>query len=382
LRSPGPWAAGKILSFKKEDPKGFQQTHTCFLVHNYVNWFLTGEKDGGVRVMEPGDTSGMALWNPETGAFSTKACNAISGDLIHKLPEVKPADEFIGPVSKSLAQKYGFPKNCMIDAGAGDNMYGAVGTGNVREGIVTVSLGTSGTACTIFKKPYCDPEGEIASYCDAFGNYMALLCVSNLANGYNKILKMHNLSHSDFSEIIGKTGCGNQGLVLIPWYTGERTPDMPDGAPLYFGFDLDDFSKEKLCRAVLEGHIMNLYEGFLKLPMQPDIIYLTGGIAQSAVWRQTIADIFKCTVMPVKGEGAALGAAIHAAYVDNKDSVQDLYAFVKQFIEYDEGNRTSPVKENVKIYEDFKQVYLALSKRIRGIVSKTDPFKKRKDLVI
>jgi xylulokinase len=380
VQKPG-YTAGKILHFRKEDPAAFRRTATFFLVHNYVNWFLTGGKKGGVRVMEPGDTSGMALFSPATGKFSKKICGAIDKHLLEKLPPVKPADEFIGRMSPALCAEYGFPEDCMVDAGSGDNMYGAIGTGNIREGTVTISLGTSGTACTIFKKPYCDPDGEIASYCDAFGNYMALLCVSNLANGYNKALEMHKMDHAAFTEIISRTAPGNNGRVLLPWYGGERTPDLPDGTPLYFGFGLDDFTRENVCRAVLEGHVMNLYEGFLKLPFKGKELVLTGGIAKSAAWRRAIADIFEKSVVLAKGEGAALGAAIHAAFVGNRKDVRELSAFVRQFIEFDEPARTEPDPENVKAYRAFKPVYLSLSKRVRGAGNAESPFELRGKMI-
>jgi xylulokinase len=377
VQKPG-YTAGKILHFKKEDPEAFARTRTFFLVHNFIDWFLTGAKAGGVRVMEPGDTSGTALWNPATGKFSKTVCNIIAPDLIDRLPPVKPADEFIGTVSQDLCGEYGFPKDCRIDAGSGDNMYGAAGTGNVKEGIVTVSLGTSGTACTIFNSPYVDPQGEIASYCDAFGRYMPLLCVSNLANGYNQLIRQYGLTHEAFAGLAAKQPPGNGGLVLLPWYTGERTPNLPDGSPVYFGFGLGDFTPEKLCRAVVEGHVMNLYEGFMRMPVESDTVHLTGGLAQSPAWRQTIADIFNCSVVPVKGEGAALGAAVHAAYVDNKADAEDLHAFVRRFIELDIKHAAHPEPAHATAYAGFKETYLALSRRVRGEQSADDPFQKRR----
>ena len=373
---PG-YTASKILNFKKNNPEGYQRTSTFFLVHNYVNWFLTGGGTIGARMMEPGDTSGMALWNPVTGKWSDKICRAISHDLMEKLPELQPADQCIGRISQELAERYGFARDCRIDAGSGDNMYGAVGTGNVKEGIVTISLGTSGTAYTVFKKPFVDEEGEIASFCDSLGNYLPLLCTSNLANGYNHILQQQNIGHEEFAAIVHSTPPGNGGRLLLPWFGGERTPDLPQGTPVFFGFGLDDFTIEIISRAVLEGHIMNLYEGYLRLPLQAETIHLTGGLSRSSVWRQTIADIFNCTVIPVQGEGAALGAAIHAAYVDHKDTIGDVAEFVNQFIEFDEPNRTRPIPENVRRYDQFKKIYLALSPRVRGVTTFGDPFRER-----
>ncbi len=377
---PG-YTAGKILHFKKEDLAAFHRTTTFFLVHNYINWFLTGGKNSGVRVMEPGDVSGMALWNPKTREWSRKLADAIDSNLDRNLPKVMPADEFIGSISKGLCTEFGFSPSCKIGAGSGDNMFGAIGTGNVSPGHVTISLGTSGTACTILGEPFFDPNGEIASYCDSFGNYMALLCVSNLANGYNNALSKYKLTHSQFSDIIMQTPAGNKGRILIPWFTGERTPDLPDAAPLFFGFGLDDFTPEIMSRALLEGHVMNLYEGFLGMPVKPKELRLTGGIAQSKAWRQVISDIFNLPVVLVKGEGAALGAAIHVAYTDNKDSIKDIQSFTDKFITIDETASVSPNQTSIETYSIFRKTYLALSARVRGRGDKGSPFALRHGII-
>jgi xylulokinase len=269
------YTAAKIFHMARHESEAFSKTTTCFLVHNYVNWYLSGAKNGGARVMEPGDTSGMALWHPGTGRWSEKVMNCISPDLKDKIPPLRPSDESIGTISTDLAGRFGFDKSCRIDAGTGDNMYGAVGTGNVVPGIVTVSLGTSGTAYTYLTQPFIDDTGEIAAFCDSTGHYLPLLCVSNLANGYNAVLEQYDLSHADFIDVVKSVPPGNAGRLLIPWYMGERTPDVPQAAPVYFGFGLDEFTRENLCRAVLEGHILNLYNGFRKMPVQ----------TKEAVWR-------------------------------------------------------------------------------------------------
>jgi len=373
------YTAAKIFHMARNEPDAFRKTETCFLVHNFVNWVLTGGKEGGVRAMEPGDTSGMALWNPKTGEWSKRVMEAISPELEEKIPPLKPADTSIGVIGASLADRYGFDPGCLIDAGSGDNMYGAVGTGNVVPGIVTISLGTSGTAYTFLENAYIDPSGEIAAFCDSTGYHLPLLCVSNLANGYNDILQQFGLSHQEFVDIVSKVPVGNQGSLLIPWYMGERTPDVPAAAPVYFGFGLGDFTPEILCRAVLEGHILNLYDGFKKMPVKATEIRLTGGLSQSKAWRQTIADVFETQVVPVEGEGAALGAALHAAWVWRKENGETLalQEVVHPFVKLLENQRCKPISENVAVYRKLKTVFSALSERVRGLESKDDPFAKR-----
>jgi len=377
------YTAAKICHMARHEPDAFAKTTTCFLVHNFVNWHLTGGKEGGVRVIEPGDASGMALWNPKNGEWSDKVMNAISPDLKNKIPPLKPSDESIGVIGAQLVERFGFDPACKIDAGTGDNMYGAVGTGNVVPGIVTISLGTSGTAFTFLEQAYIDPKGEIAAFCDSTGNHMPLLCVSNLANGYNEVLAQFGLSHAEFVDVVKKVPAGNKGRFLIPWYMGERTPDVPNAAAVYFGFGLEDFTREKLCRAVLEGHILNLYDGFKNMPVNATEIRLTGGLSQSEAWRQTIADVFEAEVVPVEGEGAALGAALHAAWVWKKEAGApvELKDIVNQFVVLLEDKRCKPIPENVAVYRQAKKVFSALSRRVRGYKADDDPFALRSAMV-
>lgn len=373
------YTAPKIFHLLRHEPESFEKTDTFFLVHNFVNWYLTGGKKNGIRVMEPGDASGMALWHPANKQWSQKLLDAIAPELLAKLPPIRPSDQTIGTISPDLVQRFGFHPDCTIDAGSGDNMYSAIGTGNVQPGIVTISLGTSGTAYTFMEQPFIDPSGEIAAFCDSTGNYLSLLCVSNLANGYNQVLQQFKLTHQQFIDVVKQVPAGCDGKVLIPWYSGERTPDVPLAAPLYFGFGLDDFNQRYLCRAVLEGHILNLYDGFQRMPVQPVEIRLTGGMAQSAAWCQTIADIFETEVVPVEGEGAALGAAVHAAWVHRREQGDDvsLSQIVQPFIKLRDDQRKFPLEKNLPHYRILKKLFHSLSQAARGLQPDDDPFQLR-----
>ena len=376
------YTAAKIFHMVRHERDAYNRTATFFLVHNYINWYLTGGKKNGVRVIEPGDTSGMALWHPGIGQWSRKVINAIDPGLLEKLPAVNPSDKSIGTIADHLVEKYGFAPSCKIDAGCGDNMYGAVGTGNIQPGVVTVSLGTSGTAYTVTKQPYIDPTGEIGSFCDSTGQYLPLLCVSNLANGYDEVLKGFNISHAQFEEIIKRTPAGNEGRILIPWFLGERTPDIPNAAPVYFGFQIEDFTKEILCRAVLEGHVLNLYNGFQRMSVSPAEIRLTGGLSKSSAWCQCIANVFEAETVPVEGEGAALGAALHASWVCRKENGEEigLEEIVADFVKPDESRRMIPDPKIVEIYRSQKNLYNTISSLFKD--KKIDsPFDLRTQLV-
>jgi len=400
------YTAPKILHMRRHEPECFERAVTFLLVHNYINWYLTGGPDGGVAVMEPGDTSGMALWHPGVGRWSEPVMNAIDPGLPAKLPPVRPSDESIGALAPALVSRFGLSPDCRIDAGSGDNMYGAVGTGNLEAGIVTISLGTSGTAYTFLGESFIDPTGEIAAFADSTGHHLPLLCVSNMANGYDAIRERFGLSHEDFDALIEGRPIGNGGRILLPWYVGERTPDLPQAAPVYFGFGLSDFEPEILCRAVLEGHVLNLFDGFSRLPVTPREIRLTGGLSRSPSWCQTIADVFQTETVPVEGEGAALGAAIHAAWVWRKEGgdipgvlsasgvrnqpaggprpgvvhLSDLGKLAEPFVVLDESARKRPDPEARPAVLLLRRLFRALSLRSRGMDGE-DPFRLRQELI-
>ena len=373
------YTASKIFHMYRNERELYDKTDHFLLVHNYINWYLTG----GKIAMEEGDASGTGIWDPVTKTWSENLMNIISDDLVSKLPIVSSATKSIGYISNSLANQYGFDLECRIDAGSGDNMYSALGTGNTEPGTVTISLGTSGTAFTILDQPFVDKDGEIACFCDSTGKYLPLLCISNMAGGYNTFLEENNLSHADFETLLTQTPPGNNGNIIIPWYSGERTPDIPEACPIYFGFQYEEINKKSIARGLIEGHVLNLFAGFSKMPVKPDIIHLTGGLSQSKSWCQMIADIFDCETVPVKGEGAALGAAIHAAWVwKNENGLScDLAQLVNPFIIFEEGLRCKPDKKNVKVYQNLFLSYEAVVKRVRGLEG-SDPFKLRKEFFL
>ena len=370
------YTAPKIFHMYRNEQSFYNETQTFLLVHNFINWYLTG----GRIIMEPGDASGTGLWDPVKKVWSKNLLNIISKDLVEKLPTVGSSTKSIGTIAQYFVKKYGFDPECKIDAGSGDNMYSAIGTGNIKPGTVSVSLGTSGTAFTILERPYIDPSGEIACFCDSTGNYLPLLCISNMAGGYNAFLKENSLSHSDFEDLLSFTDPGNNGNIIVPWYDGERTPDMPDASPIYFGFSLENLNKKSIARAIIEGHILNLNEGFDRMPVRPKVLHLTGGLSLSKSWCQTIANIFNCQTVPVVGEGAALGAAIHAAWIWEKESGNEeieLVDLAQSFVKFDESLRSDPESDYAQTYENLRSLYKSVTRRIRGLES-DDPFSKKR----
>jgi xylulokinase len=170
--------------------------------------------------------------------------------------------------------------------------------------------------------------------------------------------------------------------VLVPWFVGERTPDLPLATPLAFGFEPGEAQPEALCRAVLEGLVLNLEAGCSRLPVEAREIRLTGGLASSPAWRQTVADVFGAETVPVRGEGAALGAAIHAAWVWSREAGRErrLDDLCAAFVQLDEARRCRPAAEHRALHHALRRLFRALTDRVRGLPGE-DPFALRRDLL-
>src|SRR6185295_2725835 len=136
---PG-FTASKILWLKKHEPENFERLATVMLPHDYLNFWLTGEKK-----MEFGDASGTALLDVRKRKWSESAINAIDPELQSKLPELIPSEQSVGRLQVATAKQMDLSPDILVSAGGGDNMMGAIGTGNTKAGVITASFGTSGT---------------------------------------------------------------------------------------------------------------------------------------------------------------------------------------------------------------------------------------------
>jgi xylulokinase len=213
-----------------------------------------------------------------------------------------------------------------VSAGGGDNMMGAIGTGNVAAGRVTASLGTSGTIYAYSEKPVVDPGGEIAGFCDSTDAWLPLVCTMNVTVATEAARKLFGWSHPQMEEAILSVPPGADGLLFLPYLQGERTPNLPSSTGVFHGLTTRTMTPAHIARATMEGVTLGLAYGLQRmrtLGISPTEIRLTGGGSKSAVWRQICADVFQCRVVTLaESEGAALGAAIQAlACVETKKSV-------------------------------------------------------------
>ncbi|MBI2948816.1 MAG: xylulokinase, partial [Verrucomicrobia bacterium] len=252
---PG-FTASKILWLKKREPKNFARLATVLLPHDYLNFWLTGEK-----VMEYGDASGTALLDVKTRRWSDKVLRAIDSDLREKLPPLISSDRPAGRVQASAARALGLDTDVLVSAGGGDNMMGAIGTGNTRQGVITASFGTSGTIYACSEKPVIDPQGEIAAFCDSTNRWLPLLCTMNVTVATEMVRRDFQMDHAQFDAAVAKAPPGADGLVLLPYLEGERTPNVPDGTGVFFGVTPKTFTAHHYARAAMEGVTLGMNYG-------------------------------------------------------------------------------------------------------------------------
>jgi xylulokinase len=309
---PG-FTASKILWLKNHEPKNYQRLATVLLPHDYLNFWLTGEK-----TMEYGDASGTALLDVRKRKWSEAALKAIDPELAGKLPPLMRSDRPAGRLQASTAKLLDLNPGVLVSAGGGDNMMGAIGTGNTRAGVITASFGTSGTIYACAEKPVVDPQGEIAAFCDSTNRWLPLLCTMNVTVATEMVREDFGWSHEKFAAEAARVPAGSRGLLLLPYFEGERTPNVPDGTGVWFGVNQKTFEAGHFARAAMEGVTLGMNYGLRRLAelgVKPTQIRATGGGAKSKVWRQIMADVFNAEVVTLKvSEGAAYGAALQALW--------------------------------------------------------------------
>jgi len=348
---PG-YTAPKILWLKRNEPANFKRLRQVLLPHDYLNYYLTGH-----YTAEAGDASGTALLNVRQRTWSTDAANAIDRNLIEFLPQISHPQTTIGVVRPQLAQRLGLPPATRVSTGGGDNMMSAIGTGTIREGIVSLSLGTSGTVYAYSERPLIDPNGEIAAFCDSTGAWLPLCCTMNVTRVIDHFASLFGFDKQQFEEAVRAVPAGAQGLRLLPYLDGERTPNLPQATGMLSGITHRNLTPQHMARAALEGVARGLQYGlkrFQKLGLTPTEIRLTGGCARSVLWRQTLADLFGIPVIKIAAdEGAALGAAIHAAWMVEKGNEPrgSLSKLIERLVHVDESTRCIPDPDTHVLYQ-------------------------------
>jgi xylulokinase len=361
---PG-YTAGKILWLKNHEPNNYSKLNSVLLPHDYLNFVLTNKLS-----MEYGDASGTALMDVKTRKWSKKVVEAIDPDLLGKLPEISSSSEPIGYLHEELAKEMRLGQ-VLVAAGGGDNMLGAIGTGNTSPGKFTVSLGTSGTVYAYSEEPVIDLNGEIASFCDSTNAWLPLICTMNVTVATELVRKMFHKSYLELENSIRNTEPGARGLIFLPYLLGERVPNIPYGKGVLFGLTPNNFNAGHIARGVMEGVTMGLNYGVNRLiqhGIEPSEIRLTGGGSKNKEWRQIAADIFNSEIVTLKEEeGAAFGAALQAmwTYRLNQGEKIKIRDITDECVKIDENSRVKPISKNVDAYKKLQKTQDTLSISIR-----------------
>jgi sugar (pentulose or hexulose) kinase len=296
------------------------------------------------------------------------------------LPTLSSSDQPAGTLQAKTAKELGLQSGVIVSAGGGDNMMGAIGTGNTRQGIVTASFGTSGTIYACSEKPVVDPRGEIAAFCDSTNRWLPLLCTMNVTVATEMVRRDFGMDHTTFEKTAAKAPAGCDGLFLLPYLEGERTPNVPDGTGVFVGVNTRTFAAAHFARAAMEGVTLGMNYGLRRLAelgVKAKQIRATGGGANSKLWRQIMADIFDAEVVTLKvGEGAAYGAALQALWCwrlqkGDRARIEDI---TDEFVTLNKVETTTPDAKRAAIYRELQAIQDETSRSLRGVFAQHRAF--------
>ena len=220
-----PWSAlascrlpaiplSKLLWLKEKEPANFARVRHILLPHEYLNFWLTGE-----LFAEYGDASGTAFFDVRTRTWIKAVLDVIdggTGQLAAALPTLLTPEQIVGTLRGEVAAELGLSPACLVASGGGDNMMGAIGTGNVREGVVTLSLGTSSTVYSFLDQPLgATTSGSVAPFCSSSGGWLPLVCTMNATNVVTQTLHLLGLGRDRHRNRAGGN-CAGCGWPCVP----------------------------------------------------------------------------------------------------------------------------------------------------------------------
>jgi xylulokinase len=319
----------KLRWLRDAEPENAARVAAIALPHDWLTWRLRGfgpadESSHGPALDElttdRSDASGTSYWNPATGEYDLdlleRALRPVgnSGDWV---PPILPRVVAPGAAAGKSLGTPEFPKGMVVGAGAGDNAAAAFGLG-AGVGDVVISLGTSGTVFAVTDAPTTDPTGTVAGFADATGNFLPLVATMNAARILDATARLIGVDHAELGTLALAAQPGAGGLVLQPYFEGERTPNLPDATATLFGMTLANTSRENLARASIEGMLAALAAGLSALQglgVTSKRVLMIGGAAQNPAVQEIAAQIFGIRIdVPEPGEYVATGAARQAAW--------------------------------------------------------------------
>jgi xylulokinase len=311
------FTAAKVRWVADAEPDAAQRIAAIALPHDWLTWRMRGYGPEGESPLGPVLTELVTDRSDASGtAYFDSVADEYDRDLLSRALR-RDADDVILPRVLAAADTVIGATGMLFAAGAGDNAAAGLGLGAVR-GDVVVSIGTSGTVFAVTDVPSSDASGTVAGFADASGHYLPIVTTLNAARVLDRTAALLGVDHHELSELALAAEPGADGLVLQPWFDGERTPNRPDATATLFGMTLGSTTRENLARAAVEGVLCSLAAGFDAIRAQgvtAERILLIGGAAQSEAVASIAAQVFEApVVVPAPGEYVALGAAVQAAW--------------------------------------------------------------------
>ena len=312
----------KLRWLRDAEPDNAARVAAVALPHDWLTWRLAGYGPAGdspegpqldALVTDRSDASGTGYWSPTTGDYDRDLLvTALGHDAI--LPKVLGPSESAGPVHPAVVAT----ANAILGPGMGDNAGAALGLG-ASSGDVVVSIGTSGTVFAVTEAPVRDVSGAVAGFASASGDFLPLVATLNAARVLDAIARVLGVTHDELGELALAAEPGAGGAVLVPYFEGERTPNLPDATASLTGLSLASTTRENLARASFEGMLCALAGGFAAIGVhgvEARRLLLVGGAAQNPAVQAIAAQVFSAPVeIPQPDEYVALGAAVQAAWV-------------------------------------------------------------------
>lgn len=361
------FTAAKILWVKKHEPENWARTRHILLPKDYIRYRLTGEFATDVS-----DASGMQLMDIAHRCWSDEVVGKL-GIAPELLPRLVESPEVTGGVSAEAAGLTGLAAGTPVVGGAGDNAAAAVGTGVVKDGTAFTTIGTSGVLFAHTSHMKLDPKGRVHTFCCAVPGEWHVMGVTQAAGLSMKWLRdtlcQEEVEAAEaegvdsyvlLDHMAEEVPIGAEKLLYLPYLMGERTPHLdPNARGVFFGLSAVH-EKRHLIRAVLEGvsySLRDCMEVFREMGVTFEDMMACGGGAKSPLWRQMLADLYRCPVKTLESnEGAALGAAILALVGAGEYSgVQEACAAIVRL-----ARTHPPVPENADRYDVFYQIYRGL----------------------
>ncbi|SSC23515.1 Xylulokinase, partial [Klenkia terrae] len=301
------FTGSKLRWLADAEPANADRTAAVCLPHDWLTWRLSGAAGLDSLVTDRSDASGTAYWSARTGEYRQDLVELALRGRSPRVPRVARPDERVG--------QHG---SVALGPGAGDNAAAALGLG-AGPGDVVVSIGTSGVVTAVSAVPAADPTGTVAGFADATGAPLPLVCTLNAARVLDAAAAMLRVSLDELADLALSAPAGADGLGLVPYLEGERTPDLPHATGSVHGLTLRTSTPAHWARAAVEGLLCGLADGIDALVAQGatvDRVLLVGGGARSRAVQEIAPAVFgRPVAVPAPGEAVADGAARQAAWV-------------------------------------------------------------------